>query len=222
MSDRQLHLNLPALQSVAAQDFFVSESNRLAAQMIDAWPDWPGRMLALAGPTASGKSHLAAIWADRTGALVCLGEALRDPHAQGLLEAECILIDGADQIHSEESLLHLFNWVRERDGGLLLSARSRPGKWPYKLADLSSRLATLSVVEIGPPDDDLLGAVIGKQLADRQVGVSKAVIGFLVARMERSFEAAEAMVEQLDALSLAEKRPITVPLARQILEKSAD
>ena len=86
------------------------------------------------------------------------------------------------------------------------------------MPDLSSRLATVTVAGIEPPDDDLLAGLIGKQLADRQLTVSDAVIRFLIRRMERSFRAAQGIVEQLDALSLSEGRPITIPLARKIFE----
>jgi chromosomal replication initiation ATPase DnaA len=218
MSARQIHLALPILPSRAEQDFYVSASNRQAVERIDAWPNWPELALALVGPASSGKSHLAAIWAERVGAWVCSGQDLGGIEVN-LPEGECVLVDDADQVNSEEALLHIFNWLRERRCGLLLCGTYRPVKWNIDLPDLSSRLATVTVVEIEPPDDDLLAAVIGKQLADRQIMVNDAVIRFLVRRMERSFKAAQGIVERLDTLSLSEGRPITVPLARKVLEK---
>ena len=215
MSDRQIHLELPILESRAEQDFFVSASNRRAVERIDAWPDWPAPGLALVGPRSSGKSHLAAIWAERVGAHVRSGRNLGSVETD-LQNAECILVDDADQIKSEEALLHLMNWLRETGGSLLLSGAIRPVRWNIALPDLSSRLATLTVAEIDPPDDDLLTGVIGKQLADRQVIVNDAVIKFLIRRMERSFKVAGQIVERLDALSLSEGRPITIPLARKM------
>lgn len=217
MSDRQFHLELPILESQAEQDFFVSASNRHAVERIAAWPDWPGRVLALVGPASSGKTHLAAIWAERAGAWVCSGQSL-DSDTMKPPEAECVLVDDADRVESEEALLHLFNWLRERRGSLLLAATGRPVSWGVKLPDLSSRLATVTVAGIEPPDDDLLAGLIGKQLADRQLTASDAVIKFLIRRMERSFRAAQGIVEQLDVLSLSEKRPITIPLARKMFK----
>ncbi len=217
MNERQFHLELPILESQAEQDFFVSASNRQAVERIAAWPDWPGRVLALVGPGSSGKSHLAAIWAERAGARVCSGQSL-DSDTMKPTEANCVLVDDADRVESEEALLHLFNWLRERHGSLLLAATDRPVSWGVKLPDLSSRLATVTVAGIEPPDDDLLAGLIGKQLADRQLTVSDAVIRFLIRRMERSFKAAQGIVERLDALSLSERRPITIPLARKMFE----
>ncbi len=217
MNERQFHLELPILESQAEQDFFVSASNRQAVERIAAWPDWPGRVLALVGPGSSGKSHLAAIWAERAGARVCSGQSL-DSDTMRPSEANCVLVDDADRVESEEALLHLFNWLRERHGSLLLAATDRPVSWGVKLPDLSSRQATVTVAGIEPPDDDLLAGLIGKQLADRQLTVSDAVIRFLIRRMERSFKAAQGIVERLDALSLSERRPITIPLARKMFE----
>lgn len=217
MSDQQFHLELPIMESRAEEDFFVSESNRPAVGLIEAWPDWPGGALALAGPAASGKSHLAAIWAERAGAIVLEGPDLTDP-AEAAIGAKDVLVENAHKVASEEALLHIFNWTREQKGSLLLTGVGAPTGWPIKLPDLASRLATVTCAEIDLPDDALLGAVISKRLADRQVRVSGAVIEYVLRRMERSFEAAARVVETLDRLALAEGRAITIPLARKMFE----
>ncbi len=100
----------------------------------------------------------------------------------------------------------------------MLTAGIHPKHWSYALADLRSRMLAAMAIEIGPPDDELLAAVIVKQFMDRQINVSMEVVNFLTRRIERSFEAARDIVRKIDSLSLARKRKITIPLVRDLLE----
>jgi chromosomal replication initiation ATPase DnaA len=115
------------------------------------------------------------------------------------------------------ALLLLYNRLAERGGHLLLTARRPVAGWAIGLADLGSRLRAAPSVAIGSPDDDLLAALLLKLFDDRQLEVSDDVIGYLVRHMERSFAAARAAVEALDADSLRQQRPVTVALARAVL-----
>ena len=73
------------------------------------------------------------------------------------------------------------------------------------------------MVEISPPDDALLEAVLRKRFDDRQLGVEQPVIDYMLSRIDRSFSAVEAVVAELDRRAFAQKRPITIPLARNVL-----
>lgn len=216
MSRVQLSLDLPIVVSRAAEDFFVSESNRAAVQLIDSWPDWPGGMAILTGPRACGKSHLAAIWRERSDA-----ETLpRDHSAKQILDKNAhLLIEDADQWRQAEDLLHAVNAVREGGKSLLLTGAEPPGNWPVAaLADLRSRLIAAPLAEIGDPDEALLAAALAKNFADRQLQPEERVIDYLLPRMPRTFAAARDIADGLDRQSLARGRRITVPLAREILE----
>ncbi|MBA3324229.1 MAG: chromosomal replication initiator DnaA, partial [Rhodobacteraceae bacterium] len=115
---------------------------------------------------------------------------------------------------------HLCNRLGAGGGSLMVSGRSAPAFWRLGLPDLASRLATAPVARLEPPDDTLLAAVLVKLFADRGVGVAPATIGFLVARIDRSFAAAEAIVARLDRLALARGRPITLRLAAEALAEA--
>ena len=128
------------------------------------------------------------------------------------------MLDDAEPVADEKALLSFYNRVRERGGHLLLTARGPVGGWTLQLPDLASRLRAAAVVAIGPPDDPLLGAILLKLFADRQLVVPEALIAYLVRHMERSFDAAQAIVAGLDAASLRQRRPITVALAHALLE----
>lgn len=94
--------------------------------------------------------------------------------------------------------------------------------WPVELPDLKSRLKAATVVEIGEPDDELLMQVLTKLFADRQLFVDERLIGYIVARMERSLEAAQTIVERIDHLALARATRPTRALAAEVLEALAD
>jgi DnaA regulatory inactivator Hda len=214
----------PALQ---AEDFLVAPCNREAVAWIDRWPDWPSPALFLHGPAGCGKSHLAQVFVARTKAVVISSAELlqKDPPALLAGRDACLLDDldlafaEKDKAGLEVALLHLYNTVREAGARMMLTGRTPPSRWPLQLADLSSRLKTVSIAEIGPPDDALLAAVLVKQFADRQLKVDADVVAYVQLRSERSFAAIGLLVDAADKMALAEKRKITVPLVRQVLQE---
>ncbi len=214
-ADGQLLLAFEHPVASGLEDFMPAPGNRDALAWLERWPAWPAPALVLHGPPGCGKSHLARIWAARVGAGRLDPAALPTAHEP---MSSCAVLDPAEPIADEVALLLLYNRLAERGGHLLLTARRPVTAWTIGLADLASRLRAAPAVAIGPPDDDLLAALLVKLFDDRQLAVSEGVIGYLVRHMERSFAAARAMVEALDACSLQQQRPVTVALARAVLE----
>jgi chromosomal replication initiation ATPase DnaA len=220
MSDptRQLAIDLPVRPALGRADFLVSDCNRAALTRIERWPDWPARRLVLYGPNGCGKSHLAQLWCADSAARLITGAALvraAPPFGDGTVPAG-VAVDDAEAA-PEIALLHLYNSCAEAGIGLLVISRQPPASWPIALPDLASRLRAMPAISIDPPDDALLGAVLVKQFADRQLRVMPSAIGYLVPRMERSFAMAAALTARLDELALATGRPIGIPLARRAL-----
>ncbi|MGH6968043.1 MAG: HdaA/DnaA family protein, partial [Stellaceae bacterium] len=210
----QLPLDLGHLPALGREDFLVAPSNEAAVKWLERWPDWSQPALALHGPPGSGKTHLAQVFAARVraaGAAIAFIDpaALRVEAVPARVgAARAIVIDDAAPA-PEQALLHLYNLIAERRGHLLIAASEPPARWPIALADLRSRLLAAPAVALNAPDDALLGAVLVKLFADRQVAVAADVIAYLVTRIERSFAAAREAVAALDAAALAERRPIT-------------
>ncbi len=220
----QLALGFDHRPALSGEDFLVAPPNAEAVRWLDAWPDWPGPALVIFGPAGSGKTHLAQVFQARSRACLVTETALRQSTPPRIVgEAPAAVLENAEDILArglEEPTLHLFNHIQETGRHLLLTAGKPPARWKLHLGDLASRLNAAPQAGIGRPEDSLIAQVLVKQFRDRQLQVADDVIQFMVSRMERSFAAARSMVAAIDDLALAERRNITVPLVRRVLERS--
>lgn len=223
MTAVQLILDLPQQAALTRADFLVTPGNQEAVRWVEAWPQWPAPGLIVIGEPGCGKTHLARVWQARSGArYLPLAEALAQPAPEVVGDSRALVLDDVDTTaFAEEDLLYLYNFAASEHVGLLLLARQPVSGWGVRRPDLLSRLRALPMVTIAPPDEDLLAAVMVKLFADRQKQVDAEVIQYLLPRMERSFAAAHALVEQLDAAALRAHAAITVPFARRVLAEAA-
>ena len=218
---RQLAFVLPHEESLTRDNFLEGPANAAALALIEAWPEWPARTMLLAGPEGSGKSHLAAIWAEASGARVTAAHALTPANVPGALATGALVVeDLRPHDFDERALFHLLNLAREETAFVLITAREAPTAFEIELKDLRSRLRALPLVSLKPPDDQLFRALIVKLCADRQLTVDEAVVSYLANRIERSYAAARDTVALLDREALRLGRPITRTFAAELLRKA--
>ncbi len=216
LSDRlQLPLPFPHDPVYDARAFLAAESNHNAMTWLARMADWPDRRLALWGQAGCGKTHLLRLWARQTGAVRLAGQTLRV--MQELPDQGAIAVDDADTAAPDTALLHLLNSARDRGLIVLMTGRTAPSRWPARLPDLSSRLRAVTAVEIRPPDDDLLRALLRRLLADRQLAVPQPVQDWLLLHLPRTPAALRDAVARLDRASLAFGTAITRPFAAGLL-----
>src|SRR6185312_827268 len=187
LAPRQLLLALDHSVSFAREDFLRGPPNVAAFNLIERWPDWPDRIVALVGPQGSGKSHLAAIWAEATGARVLSAKLLTHTElpaafVTGALVLEDLEFEGLD----ERTLFHFLNLAREQAAYVLITSRSPLTTFPVIIRDLASRMRAVPMVTLAAPDDELLRALIVKLALDRQIAVDEALVSFIANRIERS------------------------------------
>ncbi|MEA3029913.1 MAG: hypothetical protein QOG13_1238 [Sphingomonadales bacterium] len=177
------------------EDFLLSEANRAVFDHLTRWSLWPVMATLITGPRKSGRSLLGRIFVRKTGGR---------------------LFDDAED-HDEEALFHAWNDAQARRKPLLIIADRPPPSWQVTLPDLRSRLAATPQVEIGPPDDALIGQLIVKLLGDRGIAAPAELGDYLVPRIERSYVSIIMIVDILDRVMLSHHRRMTVPLAKRAL-----
>ena len=216
---RQLAFDLPVEPRYGRDDFLVSSSNRAAWQMFESWPEWPDRVMLLLGPTGAGKSHLADIWAQRAGVKRIEAAALTVANLEEI-GGNGVVLENADlALGVEAKMFHLLNFIRSSGSYMVITARQWPDAWGVLVPDLLSRLRMAPVIEIGEPDDELVRAVLLKLFFDHQIEVDLQVVDYLALRIERSLDAARAVVKALDQEALERGRRITRPMAADVLRK---
>jgi chromosomal replication initiation ATPase DnaA len=205
-------------ESLTRDNFLEGPANAAGIALVDAWPEWPNRIMLLVGPQGSGKSHLASIWAEQSGARSTAARALTPAAVPGALATGALVVEDLNPSEVDErALFHLMNLAREDEAYVLITARVPLVALEIELRDLRSRLRAVPVVSLLPPDDQLFRALIVKFCADRQLAVDEAVVSYLATRIERSYAAARQAVELLDTEALRLGRPVTRTLAAELL-----
>lgn len=226
----QPSLNLLHHISYQHEDFLVSDSNYAAYEYIEQWPEaWRGLHTIIWGEEGCGKTHLAHIWAKKNAGIFLplrqLNQCLEHIIQSTPQKNNAIIIEDADVYLSqdpalEEDLFHLINAGQQQNIFLLITAKTPPSRWNIKLKDLSSRLNVMTAMHILPPDDMLLRAVLIKLFSDRQLTISHDIIEYIIPRIERNFKAMQTICQLIDAISLEQKRNITLALVKKILSST--
>ncbi len=219
----QLPLDLSVPVAHTREDLIQSSANEMAIAMVDAWPEWPGRVSVLAGPVGAGKTHIASVWADKAKAVSCqsinLSNRLDEFVKLASQGGNFLVEDVGSGLIDETAMFHFLNAVKQGTGYCLMTSRSWPVEWNVELADLASRLKAVQVFELSEPDDVLLRHVMMKLFADRQLTVDDKIIEYCVLRMERSLESAGRLVEAIDEEAMSRKSSISRTTASQALER---
>ena len=206
----QLAFDLAYRTAYGREKFWVAPCNQEAITWIDRYPDWPTHALLIYGPSGSGKTHLAALFSD---AVVQARDLNLDFKPQFQKK---MVVENLQDLADEEALLHLFNFVQEMGGDLLLTSRLMP---QFKLPDLQSRMNMIAKAEIMMPDESVVRAVAHKAFEDRHILVDGVVLDYLSNHLTRSFSLLQKVVERADKFSLEAGRKITIPIIKQVIQE---
>lgn len=220
----QIPLDLGHRTALGRNDFLVAPNNLDAVAWIDLWPEWPAPCLVLYGPVASGKTHLGAVWAEQSSAVCVKASDINEDVIRDMADMNHhIIIEDGDNLignlKGEKGLFHLYNIFKEEQRSFLLTLKEPPVRRTFALPDLASRLRAAPSVAIREPDEQLLGALLVKLFSDRQIRIGADVLNYILPRIERSFEAVRDLVERVDQRSMVEKRNVSIPFVRDILNR---
>jgi len=217
-STRQLALALEHIPAQGEADFLVGEGNALAHGRIMAFPHWSEPVTLLVGPAKSGKSHLARIFADRSGARMAGINDLQALATEG--GRAPIVVEDVDRLgYDEAGLFHLLNQSLREQRPILMTAREEVANWPLTTDDVRSRARRATAFTLELADDIQLSQMFVKLFGDRQLTVDPRIIGYLVARMERSTEEVVLLADLMDRLALAKGSAITRSIAADALDR---
>ncbi|AZU03379.1 hypothetical protein X907_0835 [Glycocaulis alkaliphilus] len=217
MATPQLALDLALEPDYRPESFAVSEANAAALALVNRWPRWRMGHLVLTGPAGAGKTHLAHMWRQRTGASWVDRQDI-SAALKSIQRGASVVIEDGDQGVDELGLFHLLNRAAGDSGiSVLLTGRLPARSWPIALPDLASRLSAAEAAVLQEPDDALLRQVLEKLFRDRRTPLSPGVLDYLLTRMERSVDFARLLVARLDNAALAGKSSVTRVLARDVL-----
>ena len=185
----QLVFKFPFKTKYFEHDFYVSSNNFSAYQLIESWPNWPGKWLNIFGPMGSGKTHLSKILEKKIKRVMIIDETkINDKVIQNLNRVDCLIIDGFSNKIEENLLYSILNQTKQLNNFMLINSKSPLKKFEFKLPDLRSRINSFNFIGIDLPTDDLLKVIISKSFSDKQINLNPKIAEYIIRNVERSYE----------------------------------
>ncbi|MGYP001258373891 len=213
----QLLLDLNYKQNFNDHDFYVSESNYFAFNIINKWPKWEKKILNICGEKFSGKTHLANIFKSKSKALLINYNKMDEDVFNKIKLFDNIIIDDFNNNFNEKLIYSVFNLVDQDNKYMLINSEQPINEIKFNLPDMISRSKNCLVAKIENPDDELIFAIILKNFSDRQIKLEKKIIEFIINRIDRSYSKIYEFIYKIDELSLKKKKPINLKTIREIL-----
>ncbi len=215
---RQQLLNFKLNQSLDKNDFFVSDCNFYAYNLLLSWPNWEKKILNIYGERYSGKTHLIEIFLKKNKGLIIEPGNLKNFDFDEIKFHENIILENIEQNTDENLLYSLIDTIEKHNKFLILTSNKSLNNLKINLKDLNSRLKNCLSAEIHKPDDILVQALIAKNLADYQITIDSKLIDFISKRINRSYSKIREFVCTIDEISLKKKKPINMKIIKDILE----
>ena len=214
----QLILNFNYDQNFKDQDFYVSKSNENSFLLLNKWPKWEKNFINIIGENFSGKTHLINIFQQKFKGIKISCNQIDNQFLKKIKIFENIIIEDLTEHVSENLFFTLLNII-EQDNKYLIATSTRPiVDFKFKLQDLNSRSKNFLLSFIKKPEDDLMYALILKNLSDRQISIEKKLIDFIINRIDRSYGKISDFIYKIDEISLKRKKPIDFKIIKEALE----
>ena len=199
------------------EDFYVSSSNKHILDLFKNWPNWEKNFLNIIGESFSGKTHLINIFLKEKGGVILESNQLNDENLVNIKNFQNIILENVDLNINEKLLYTLINIIDQEGMYLIITSKKSIVDINFNLDDLKSRAKNFLLQNIEKPDDDLIYAIILKNLSDRQILIDKKLINFIVKRIDRSYSKIFDFIYKIDETSLKKKKPIDFKIIKEVL-----
>ena len=213
----QLLLNFEYKQNFKDEDFYVSNSNYYAFNLINSWPKWEKNFLNICGEKYSGKTHLSNIFLKKFKGIKIDANSFENKNLKEIKIYENVILDNLGQNVDERLIYSLFNIIDQDNKYLIINSLIPVSKISFKLEDLRSRTKNCLVAKIDKPEDDLMFALILKNFSDRQITIDKKLIDFIIKRVDRSYGKIFEFIYKIDEISLKRKKSIDFKIIKEVL-----
>ena len=213
----QLILNFDYDQNFKDQDFYVSKSNEFAFKLLNSWPKWEKNFVNLIGENFSGKTHLVNIFLQKFKGIKIEANEINNEFLKKIKIFENIIIENFNDKIDENLLFTLINIVDQDNKYLILTSKTPIVHHSFNLRDLNSRSKNFLLCNIEKPGDDLMFALILKNLSDRQISIDKKLVDFIIKRIDRSYGKIFDFIYKIDKINLKRKKPIDFKIIKEAL-----
>jgi chromosomal replication initiation ATPase DnaA len=222
MGDEMKNLNQQILsfdyeQNFKDQDFYVSKSNEYSFKLLNSWPKWEKNFINLIGENFSGKSHLINIFLQNFKGIKITASKITNDFLKEIKIYENIILEDLLESIDENLLFTLINTIEQDNKYLIVTSTKPIVDFKFKLQDLNSRSKNFLLSAIEKPEDDLMYALILKNLSDRQISIDKKLIDFIIKRISRSYGKISDFIYKIDEISLKRKKPIDFKIIKEAL-----
>ena len=213
----QLIINFDYEQNFKDDDFYVSNSNKHIFTLINKWPKWEKNFLNINGEKFSGKTHLINIFLKKFDGIKFNANSFTDNDLKIIKVHQNIILENLDEKVNEKLLYSLLNIIDLENKFIIVTSKKALVDMDFSLIDLKSRTKNFLIQKIEKPDDELMFAIILKNLSDRQISIDKKLIDFIIKRIDRSYSKIFDFIYKIDKISLKRKKPIDFKIIKEAL-----
>ncbi len=199
------------------EDFYVSKSNKHVLDFLKDWPNWEKNFINIIGEKFSGKTHLINIFLSKFNGIKLDSSSLKDKHLNEIKIYQNIVIENLTKEIDENLIYTLINIIDQDNKYLIITSEEPIVNINFNLNDLKSRAKSFLLQNIDKPDDDLIFALIIKNLTDRQISLDKKLINYLIKRIDRSYSKIFDFIYKIDEISLKKKKSIDLKIIKEVL-----
>ena len=210
-------IKFPHEKNLKDSDFFVSKSNKHVHDFLLSWPNWEKNLVNICGENFSGKSHLINIFIKKFKGVIFNANTFDNDDLSSLDIHQNIVLENLNNEINEKLIYTLINIVEQNDKYLIITSFRSISEFNFNLNDLKSRAKNFLIQDIQKPDDELIFALLIKNLSDRQITIEKKLVNYIVKRIHRSYSKIFDFIYKIDEMSLKKKKSININLVKEIL-----